>query len=50
MLVDTVGHQDQYEPGTQGPRAYMRGLSSIWQTDSMVDTASATAELIEKRD
>jgi hypothetical protein len=24
------GHQDLYEAGTQGGRAYMRGLSSIW--------------------
>jgi hypothetical protein len=40
------GHQDLYEPGTVGPRAYMRGLSSIWQTE--VDTARATAELIER--
>jgi hypothetical protein len=42
------GHQDTYEPGTYGERGYMRGLSSIWQTDSMVDTATATAELIER--
>jgi hypothetical protein len=28
-------------------RSYMRGLSSIWQTD-IVDTATATAELIER--
>jgi hypothetical protein len=34
------------EPGLLGPRAHMRGLSSIWQTE--VDTARATAELIEK--
>jgi hypothetical protein len=26
----------------------MRGFSSIWQTDSIVDTATATAELIER--
>jgi hypothetical protein len=26
----------------------MRSLSSIWQTDSIVDTATATAELIER--
>jgi hypothetical protein len=41
------GHQDAYEPGTQGERRYMRGLSSIWQTD-IVDAATATAELIER--
>jgi hypothetical protein len=41
------GHQDTYEPGTQGGRAYMRGLSSIWQTE-LVDVATAAIELIEK--
>jgi MULE transposase domain len=41
------GHQDLYEPGTQGGRAYMRGLSSIWQTD-LVDVATAAIELIER--
>jgi hypothetical protein len=40
------GHQDLYKPGTEGPRAYMWGLLSIWQTE--VDTATATAELIER--
>ena len=42
------GHQDPYEPGTQGERGYMRGLSSIWQTDSIGDTATATAELMDR--
>jgi hypothetical protein len=42
------GHQDLYEPGTQGGRAYMRGLSSIWQTDSIIDIATAAVELIER--
>jgi hypothetical protein len=41
------GHQDLYEAGTQGGRAYMRGLSSIWQTD-LVDVATAAIELIER--
>lgn len=41
------GHQDPYEPGTQAPRAYMRGLSSIWQTD-LFDVATAAVELIER--
>jgi hypothetical protein len=41
------GHQDPYEPGTQGGRAYMRGLSSIWQTE-LVDVATATVDLIER--
>jgi hypothetical protein len=26
----------------------MQGLLSIWQTDSIVDTATATTELIER--
>jgi hypothetical protein len=41
------GHQDTYEPGTQGGRAYMRGLSSIWHTEQF-DIGTATADLIEK--
>jgi hypothetical protein len=41
------GHQDLYEPGTQGGRAYIQGLSSIWQTE-LVDVATAAVELIEK--
>jgi hypothetical protein len=42
------GHQDLYEPGTQRGSAYMRGLSSIYQTDSMMDSATAIAGLILK--
>jgi hypothetical protein len=41
------GHQDLYEPGTQGGRAYMQGLLSIWQTD-LVDVATAAIKLIER--
>jgi hypothetical protein len=41
------GHQDPYEPGTQAPRAYMRGLSSIWRTD-LFDVATAAVELMER--
>jgi hypothetical protein len=33
---------------TQGERAYMRGLSSIWQTDSIVDVATAAVALMER--
>ena len=40
-------YQDTYEPGTQGGRAYMRGLSSIWQTE-LVGVATATIDLIER--
>jgi hypothetical protein len=42
------GHQDPYKPGAQGERGYRQGLSSIWQTDSIVDIATAGAELIER--
>jgi hypothetical protein len=42
------GHQDPYEPGTEGERGYMWGLLSIWQTDSIVDVATAAVALIEK--
>jgi hypothetical protein len=42
------GHQDLYEPGTQRERAYMRGLLSIYQADSIVDSATATANVVEK--
>jgi hypothetical protein len=42
------GHQDPYEPGTRGERLYMRGLSSIWQTDSIVDVATAAVALMER--
>ena len=41
------GHQDLYEPGTQRERAYMRGSSSIYQTDSIVDAATVAAGLVE---
>jgi MULE transposase domain len=41
------GHQDLYEPGTERERAYMRGLSSIYQTDSMVDAATAAGVAVE---
>jgi hypothetical protein len=30
---------DTYEPGTIRERAYMRGIASIYQTDSIVDSA-----------
>jgi hypothetical protein len=42
------GHQDAYEPGTQGERSYMQGLSSIWQTDSIVDVATAAVAFMER--
>ena len=36
------GQVDLYEPGTVRERAYMRGISSIYHTDSMVDLDPAT--------
>ena len=41
------GHHDLYEPGTQRDRAYMRGISSIYQTDSIVDASTAAATAVE---
>jgi MULE transposase domain len=41
------GYADTYEPGTQEGRAFFQGLSSIYQTESIVDTATATAALME---
>ena len=41
------GHIDTYEPGTQEGRAYLQGLSLIYQPNSIVDAATATAALIE---
>jgi hypothetical protein len=33
------GHVDTYEPRTEREQAYMRGISSIYQTDSIADVA-----------
>ena len=41
------GHQDMYIAGTQAERGYMRGISSIYQSDSLVDAAAAAISLIE---
>lgn len=35
------------EPGTERERAYMRGMSSIYQTYCIVNSATATAGLME---
>jgi hypothetical protein len=42
------GHHDLYEPGTQRERAYMRGISSIYQTESIVDASTAAATAVEE--
>ena len=36
-----------YEPGTVQERAYMRGISSIYHTDSIVDSATIADNLIQ---
>ena len=41
------GHQDMYIAGTQAERGYMRSLASIYQSDSLVDAATAAISLIE---
>ena len=41
------GHQDMYIAGTQAERGYMRGISSIYQPDSLVDAATTAISLIE---
>jgi hypothetical protein len=35
-----------YEPGTKQERAYMRGLLSIFQADSRVDSATAVTAIL----
>ena len=41
------GHVDTYEPGTVRERGYMRRISSIYQTDSMVDSATIADNLVQ---
>ena len=41
------GHQDMYIAGTQAEMGYMRGISSIYQPDSLVDAAAAAMSLIK---
>ena len=40
------GQVDIYEPGTVRERAYIRGISSIYHTDSIVDSATIADNLI----
>jgi hypothetical protein len=44
------GHRDLYEPGTQGERAYMRALASIYQGESSTDPTIAVARVLECSD
>ena len=41
------GQVDIYEPGTVRERAYMCGISSIYYTDSIVDSATIADSLIQ---
>ena len=41
------GQVDLYKPGTMRERAYMRGISSIYHTDSIVDSATIADNLIQ---
>jgi hypothetical protein len=41
------GHQDLYEPGTIMERAYQRSLASLYQSDSIVDSATVAAGVVE---
>ena len=41
------GHQDMYIAGTQAERGYIRGISSIYQPDSLVDAATTAISLIK---
>jgi hypothetical protein len=36
-----MGHQDLYEPGTQRERGYMHSMSSLFDSESMVDPGTA---------
>jgi hypothetical protein len=42
------GYQDTYLPGTLAERAYMRPMASIYQPNSMEDTATAAGRLMEE--
>ena len=41
-----AGHQDLYEPGTRRERAYMSKISSIYQTDSILDSMTIADNLV----
>ena len=41
------GHQDMYIARNERERAYLRGLASIYQPDTLVDAATAGISLIE---
>jgi len=38
-------HSDQYEPGTQRERGYMRGLSTVYRDDHIEDAATITEQI-----
>ena len=41
------GHQDMYIAGTERERSYISSLASVYQSDSLVDAATAAISLIE---
>jgi hypothetical protein len=40
-------HVDTYEPGTKRERAYMRGISLIYHTDSIGDSVIIADNLVQ---
>ena len=45
MARIAAGHSDQYEPGTQRERGYMRGLSTVYRDDHIEDAATITEQI-----
>ena len=44
-----LGHHDLYEPGTRRERAYMQGISSVYQTDSIKDATVIAAATMQRQ-
>ena len=42
------GHRDLYEPGTRRERAYMQGISSIYQSDSTADATEIAVSAMQR--
>jgi hypothetical protein len=47
MATIKGGYTDPYEPGTRRERAYMCGISSVYQDDNIDDAATVAATAIE---
>ena len=43
-----LGHQDLYEPGTRRERAYLQGISLVYQSDSIEDATTIAATLMQR--